>query len=69
MAEAGELRVCNLLPEFLADALIVLSPFQATGTISSGAFQSISDHLNHFFIFVQSYSHNDASFQTFDEIP
>ena len=38
MAVAGKTRVCDLLPELLADTFIVLGPFQSAGAVSSGAF-------------------------------
>ena len=57
MTVAGKVGICDLLPEFLADAFGVLGPFQAAGTISAGALQAIPDGLDHFLIFIQPNSH------------
>ena len=47
MAEALEIRVRDLLPEFLADALILFCTFQSAGTVTAGTFQTVTDHLHH----------------------
>ena len=52
MTVAGKVGVCHLLPEFLADALVLLTPLQPAGTVAAGALQSILYHLYHFLIFV-----------------
>jgi hypothetical protein len=52
MAIAFKFGISDLLPELLADALILLSTFQTAGAITAGAFQSVFDDLNHFLIFV-----------------
>ena len=57
MAKTLEIGVSNLLPEFLADALVFLSSFQATGAVTAGTLQSFFNHLDHFFVIVQTYSH------------
>ena len=57
MSIALEIRISNLLPEFLADALVFLSSFQATGAVTAGTLQSFFNHLDHFFVIVQTYSH------------
>ena len=57
MAIALEIRVGDLLTKFLADALVFLSSFQTAGTVAAGALQTVFDHLDHFLVIVQTYSH------------
>ena len=57
MAEAREFRILDLLAEFLADALILLCPFQTAGAITAGSLQALPDHPDHFFIVIQSDCH------------
>ena len=52
MAIALEIGVCDLLPEFLADALIFLCPLQAAGAIATGSLQALPDGLYHFLILI-----------------
>ena len=52
MAIAFEVRIGDLLPEFLADTLIILGSFQAAGTVSAGTFQTFTDGLYHFLVFI-----------------
>jgi len=44
--------VCDLLPELLADALVLLGPLKPAGTVATGALQTVFHHLDDFFIFV-----------------
>ena len=60
MAKTLEIGVGNLLPEFLADALVFLGPFQTAGAVAAGTLQTFFDHLDHFFIVIQSYSHGGS---------
>ena len=48
MAIAFEIRIGDLLPELLTDALILLGPLQAAGAITAGAFQSLADFFYNF---------------------
>ena len=57
MAVSLKVRIRDLLPEFLADALIFLSSFQTAGAVAAGALQTFFDHLDHFLVIVQTYSH------------
>ena len=57
MAIALEIRVGDLLTKFLADALVFLSSFQTAGAVATGALQTVFDHLDHFLVIVQTYSH------------
>ena len=57
VAIALEIGVCYLLAEFFANTFVFLSPFQATGAVAAGALQTFLDHLDHFLVIVQSYSH------------
>ena len=60
MAKTLEIGVSNLLPEFLADALVFFGPFQTAGAVTAGTLQTFFDHLDHFFVVVQSYSHGGS---------
>ena len=63
MAITLEIGVGHLLPEFLADALVFLGPFQTAGAVTAGALQTFLDHLDHFLVIVQTYSHGITSFR------
>ena len=52
MAETLEIRVGHLLPELLADALVLLGPLQAAGAVSAGALQTLLYRGYNFFIFI-----------------
>ena len=58
MTVALVVRIGDLLTEFFADTLVLLGSFQPTGTVSAGPLQTVFDHLNHFLIFVETYSHS-----------
>ena len=62
VAIALEIGIGDLLPELLADTLILLRPLQTAGAVAAGALQTILDDLDHFLVFVQFYSHGDSSF-------
>jgi len=55
MAVPFEIRVGNLLSEFLAHTLIVFRPFAAARAIPSRPFKSFPYRVDYIFIFVQSY--------------
>ena len=57
MAVTLEIRIRDLLPEFLANALVILAPFQTAGTVTAGALQALLDGCHHFLIFVQTNCH------------
>ena len=57
MAISREIGVSNLLTEFLTDALIFFGPLQTAGAVATGALQTFLDHLDHFLVIVQTYSH------------
>ena len=57
MAVTLEVRVGHLLTEFFADALVFLGSFQTAGAVATGALQTFLDHLDHFLVIVQTYSH------------
>ena len=61
MAETLKIGVFHLLPEFLADALVLLGPLQAAGTVSAGALQTLADHRHHFLVIIQTNSHSITS--------
>ena len=62
MTVAGKVRIGDLLPEFLADALIILGAFQTAGAIAAGALQAVPDGLNHFLVFIEPNCHGVTSF-------
>ena len=62
MAKSLKIRVGHLLPEFLADALVLLGPLQAAGAVSASALQTLPDHGHHFLVIVETYSHRITSF-------
>ena len=62
MAEAGEAGVCNLLPELLAHALILLCPLQTAGAVSAGTLQALTDHFGHFLVIIESNCHSQIPF-------
>ena len=57
MAEALEIRVRDLLPEFFADALVLLRALQTAGAIAAGTLQAVFHHLYHLFVFIQTNCH------------
>ena len=62
MTKTLEIRVFDLLAELLTDALIVLRPFQTAGAITAGTLEALPDHLDHFLVLVQPYSHDLTPF-------
>ena len=58
MAVSFEIRIRNLLPEFLADALIIFAALQTAWAIATSPLQPLFDSLNHFFIIIESNCHN-----------
>ena len=63
VAIALKIGIRNLLPEFLADALILLCPLQTAGAITAGALQALPDRFHHFLILIQSDCHKTDSFR------
>ena len=61
MAKTLEIRVGNLIPELLTDALIFLGTFQTARAITTGALETIFNHLYHFLVIVKSDSHTITS--------
>ena len=57
MAISLEIGVSHLFPEFLANALVFLGSLQTAGAVTTGALQAFLDHLDHFLVIVQTYSH------------
>ena len=60
MAVTLKIGVSHLLPELLADALVILGLLQAAGAVTTGTLQSLFHHLHHFFILVESDCQNDS---------
>ena len=65
MAVTLEIGVCDLLPELLTDALILLSALETAGAVSAGTLQSVLYGLYYFCIFIESDSHGNLSFFLF----
>ena len=61
MAITLEIGVGNLLPELLANALILLCALQAARAITAGALQAFFDPLDHFLVLIEPYSHGFTS--------
>ena len=57
MAVSLEIGVCDLLTEFLANALILFGTLESAGTITSGTLQAILHGFDCFCIFIESDSH------------
>ena len=62
MTVALEVRIRDLLPELLADALIILAALQAAGTVTTGTLQPLFNGIHHFLIFIQPNCHTNTSF-------
>ena len=62
MAETLKIGVFHLLPEFIAETLVLLGPLQAAVAVSAGALQTLADHSHHFLVIVQSNCHGITSF-------
>ena len=60
MAIALEIRVGNLLPEFLANALIVLRPLQSAGAVAARALQPFPDGLYQFLVVIEPNRHHST---------
>jgi len=45
-------RVCDLLAEFRANALIFFRMFQAAGAVAAGALEALANCLHYLFIFI-----------------
>ena len=52
-----EVRISHLLPEFLADTLILLGALHTAGAIAAGPFQTLFDGLHHLLILIESNGH------------
>ena len=62
MAVAFIVGVGDLFPKFLANALVVLGPFQTAGAVSAGALETLPDGFDHFLIFIEPNSHGITPF-------
>ena len=62
MAVTLEIGICDLLPEFLANALILLGTLQAARAITTGTLQAVFHGLYHFCIFIESDCHRNSPF-------
>ena len=61
MAVTLEIRIRDLLPEFLTDAFILFAPLKAARAITTGTLQTFLDGLDHFLILIEPNSHGDPS--------
>ena len=58
MTKSPVLRIGDLLPKFLTNALIFFTAFHPARAIAAGPFQAFPYHLYHFLILVKSDSHS-----------
>ena len=61
MTVSFELRIRNLLAEFLTDALVLFGALQTAGAVAAGTLQTVFHHLNDLLIFIESNSHGNTS--------
>ena len=57
MTVALEIRISDLFPELLADALIIFRPLKPAGAVATGTLQTIPDNLHHLLILIQTNCH------------
>jgi hypothetical protein len=57
MTVTFEIRIRNLVAEFLAHALVVFDAFQSAWAITTGFFQTFLDRIHDFLIFIKSNFH------------
>ena len=62
MAVTLEIGVCDLLPELLANALVLFGALETAGAIAAGTLQAVLYGFAHLCIFVQSDCHMEISF-------
>ena len=62
MAISLEIGVSDLLPELLANALVLLGALETAGAIAAGTLQAVLYCLDHFCIFIESNSHGNSPF-------
>ena len=62
MAIALVIGIGDLLPEFLADALILLAALQTARAITAGTLQAFLDRGHHFLVFIQTNCHKNTPF-------
>lgn len=60
MAVSFEIRIFDLCPKFLANTLVILIAFQATGAVTAGPLQTFPDRFHDLFVFIQPYSHLES---------
>ena len=63
MAVAGIVGIRHLLPEFLANALIILGPLQPAWAVTASALQAFPYGFHHFLVFIESNCHGHLSFR------
>ena len=61
MAKSLKLRVCHLLAEFLAYALVILRHFHTAGAVTFPCFKSRLDYIYNLGIRIQTYLHINSS--------
>ena len=60
MAEAFELRIFDLIPEFLAHAFILRQLLKPARAVATSALQTLSDIINNLFISILGYMHRSS---------
>ena len=62
MTVSFEIRIRDLLPEFLANALVLFGTLETAGAIATGALKTILYGFDYFRIFIESDSHGEPPF-------
>jgi len=57
MAITFKVGICDLLPELLADTLILLTALHSAGAVAACHLEALFQDLYHFLIFVETNSH------------
>ena len=65
MTKAFKLRICNLIPEFLAHALVFLGLLTAARAVTACAPKPLLHGIHNLFIGIESYLHFQNSFYGF----
>ncbi|MBR2075192.1 MAG: hypothetical protein IJ977_08055 [Fibrobacter sp.] len=65
MAVALKIRIGDLAPKLLANALIILASLQPAGAVATGPLQALSNRLYDLFVLIQPHSHVASHLSSF----